>query len=82
VHLDWTKLTGEVDTYKSAEQLKKVLAKKGITSDTKVVAYCHQGIGRATDLILAMKLIGYDNVLEYTGSWQEWSRDPRLPVER
>lgn len=82
INLDWKKLSGEVNTYKSADELKAILAKKGITADTKVVVYCHQGIGRATDLILAMKLIGYDKVLEYTGSWQEWSRDPRLPVEK
>ncbi len=82
INLDWKKLSDEVKTYKSADELKAILAKKGITADTKVVAYCHQGIGRATDLVLAMRLIGYDKVLEYTGSWQEWSRDPRLPVEK
>ncbi len=82
VHLDWKKLSGKVETFKSADSLKKVLARRGITEDTRIVTYCQQGIGRSTDLILAMKLIGYDNVLEYTGSWEEWSKDPRLPIEK
>lgn len=82
VHLDWKRLSDDLNSYKSADELIKELAKKGITKDSKVVTYCHQGIGRATDLVFAMKLLGYDNVLEYTGSWQEWSRDPRLPVEK
>lgn len=82
VRLDWKRLAGDANSYKSADELKKEFAKKGITKDSKVVTYCHQGVGRATDLMLAMKLIGYDNVLIYTGSWQDWSRDPRLPVEK
>lgn len=82
MHLEWKKFTGKMNTFKPAERIKRVLARRGITKDTKIVTYCQTGIGRSTDLALALKLIGYDNVLEYTGSWQEWSADPRLPIEK
>jgi thiosulfate/3-mercaptopyruvate sulfurtransferase len=82
VHLEWTKFSDKLNTFKSAQDIEKVLKQRGITKDTKVVTYCQTGIGRSTDMALAMKLIGYDNVVEYTGSWEEWSSDPRLPIEK
>jgi len=82
VHLEWTKFADKLDTFKPAAALERALSQRGITRDTKVVTYCHTGIGRSTDMALAMRLIGYDNVVEYTGSWEEWSSDPRLPIEK
>ncbi len=82
VHLEWTKFSDKVNTFKAADQLEKALKQRGINKDTKVVTYCQTGIGRSTDMALAMRLIGYDNVAEYTGSWEEWSADPRLPIEK
>lgn len=82
MHLEWVKFTDKLNTFKPAERIKKILARRGITKDTRVITYCQTGIGRSTDLALAMHLIGYDNVAEYTGSWEEWSSDPRLPIEK
>lgn len=82
VNLDWVNLSDKLNTFKSAGDIRAILAKAGITPDTRVVSYCQQGIGRATFLGMAMKLVGYDNVLEYTGSWQDWSTDLALPVEK
>lgn len=81
-NLEWNKFSGNLETFIPADEIKKVLANAGITKDTQVVSYCHQGIGRATFLVMAMKLVGYNNVLEYTGSWQDWSTDLSLPVEK
>lgn len=81
-HLEWTRFSDKLNSFKSAEQIEKALNQRGITKDTKIVTYCQSGIGRSTDVALAMKLIGYDNVVEYSGSWEEWSVDPRLPIER
>ncbi len=83
VHIEWKKFSdrNSPNTFKSAEQIKKVLAKRGVTKDTKIITYCNSGVGRSTDVALVLKLIGY-NVSEFTGSWQEWSSDPRLPIEK
>lgn len=82
VHLEWVKTSGKLESFKPADQLKKVFAQRGITPDKEIVAYCRTGVGRSTDLILALKLLGYENMRLYTGSWQEWGNDPTLPLEK
>jgi thiosulfate/3-mercaptopyruvate sulfurtransferase len=81
-HLEWSKLSGDLETFKSADEIRKILTKHGITRNTKVITYCNSGIGRSGFLSMALELAGYDNVKEYTGSWEEWSGDPRLPIQK
>ena len=81
-HLEWAKLAGDLETFKSADEIRKILTKHGITRNTKVITYCNSGIGRSSYLSMALELAGYDNVKEYTGSWEDWSGDPRLPIEK
>jgi thiosulfate/3-mercaptopyruvate sulfurtransferase len=46
-----------------------------------VVLYCGSGVS-AVPNVIAMELAGLQPAGLYAGSWSEWSRDPRLPVER
>jgi thiosulfate/3-mercaptopyruvate sulfurtransferase len=81
-NLEWAKLSGDLETFKPADEMKKILGEHGITADTQAVTYCNSGVGRSSFLALAMELAGYDKVKEYTGSWEEWSADPRLPIQK
>jgi thiosulfate/3-mercaptopyruvate sulfurtransferase len=65
---------------KSPEELKAEIASVGITPETPVILYCFKG-ARASNTFLALKEAGVKDVRMYFGSWNEWSRDPSLPIE-
>jgi thiosulfate/3-mercaptopyruvate sulfurtransferase len=52
----------------------------GITPETPVIVYCFKG-ARASNTFLVLKEAGIRNVKIYFGSWNEWSRDPAMPIE-
>ena len=48
--------------------------------NTPVYLYCFKG-ARASNTFLALKNAGVKDVRMYFGSWNEWSRDPSLPID-
>lgn len=66
--------------FKSAAEILAECASVGVTPDTPVVLYCFKG-ARASNTLVALKEAGIKNVNLYFGSWNEWSRDPSLPIE-
>lgn len=66
--------------FKSKEEVLAECATVGITPDTPVRLYCFKG-ARASNTFLALKEAGIKDVSIYFGSWNEWSRDPALPIE-
>lgn len=63
-------------TLQSQPVLTALLDAKGVTPDREVVSYCGSGVAAANNY-LALKNLGYKNVVLYDASWDEWSRDPR-----
>jgi thiosulfate/3-mercaptopyruvate sulfurtransferase len=66
--------------FKSSEEILAECASVGVTPETPVVLYCFKG-ARASNTLVALKEAGIENVTLYFGSWNEWSRDPSLPIE-
>ncbi len=67
--------------WKSADELQKEFAALGVTPDKHVIAYCSSGV-RSAALYFTLRLIGYDDVALFSGSYDEWVKDPSRPVER
>lgn len=65
---------------KSPDEVKAEAATCGISTDDTIYLYCFKG-ARASNTFLALKQAGFDDVRMYFGSWNEWSRDPALPIE-
>lgn len=81
VHLEHTLALNEDGTFKSAEELHDLYVRRGITKDKEIIPYCAVG-GRSGFIWFVLKyLLGYPNVRNYDGSWNEWSRLPNLPIE-
>jgi thiosulfate/3-mercaptopyruvate sulfurtransferase len=80
VHVEWTHNVTTEGRFKRAGDLRAVYQTAGITPDRAVITYC-QGGYRAAHTYLALRLLGYDAVRNYLGSWKEWGDRHDLPVE-
>lgn len=81
--LEWYRMmkpTAGGPRFKSKDEILAECATVGITADTPVYLYCFKG-ARASNTFLALKNAGIKDVRMYFGSWNEWSRDPSLPIE-
>jgi thiosulfate/3-mercaptopyruvate sulfurtransferase len=81
VNVEWTRNLAEDGSFKPAEELRAMYEAAGVTPDKEVVTYC-QGGYRAAHSYLALRLLGYPRVRNYTGSWKEWGDREDLPIER
>jgi len=83
VWIEWYRMmkpTPQGPMFKSRDEILAECATVGITPDTPVVIYCFKG-ARAANTFVALEEAGVRNVRIYFGSWNEWSRDPSLPIE-
>ena len=74
VWIEWYRMMKPTPTgpmFKSRAEILAECATVGITPETPVIVYCFKG-ARASNTFVA---------LEEVGSWNEWSRDPSLPIE-
>jgi thiosulfate/3-mercaptopyruvate sulfurtransferase len=66
--------------FKNKDEVLAECQTAGITPDTPVILYCFKG-ARTSNTFIALKEAGVKDVCVYFGSWNEWSRDPSLPIE-
>jgi len=82
VHLEFIHTLNADGTFKSMDELQTLYSSKGITADKQIFPYCAIG-GRSGYTWFVLKyLLGYPNVRNYDGSWNQWSRIPDAPVEK
>jgi thiosulfate/3-mercaptopyruvate sulfurtransferase len=72
----------ETGTLRGDEEVTAMLREAGVPEDrdAPVVAYCNGGVA-ATVPLFAMHRLGYRNLANYDGSWNEWGAREDLPAE-
>lgn len=83
-HLDWVEVLRDLDEdhrLKSPDELRALFSSRSIAMDAPVVAYCQSGT-RSAAVFFALHQLGVasDTLLNYDGSWAEYSRLD-LPIE-
>lgn len=72
--------SGRSFRFSRPEVLAELYSAAGVEPEKKVITYCGRGYAGACGM-LALKVLGYEYVRLYDGSWAEWSADLSLPVE-
>lgn len=65
--------------FKSPEKVRALCAEYGLYPDDDIIIYCFKG-ARVSNTFVAMQLAGFKHLRNYVGSWNEWSRDSKLPI--
>jgi thiosulfate/3-mercaptopyruvate sulfurtransferase len=84
VHLYFKELLNEDDSFKSADELRRVLAGAGVdpAKFDDVVCYCRLSHRATIAWIALTHILGFGNVKIYDGSWTEWGSIVGYPIER
>ncbi len=83
VWLEWYRLMvhrGGAAWFRSPEEIRAMCAQIGIIPEKRVVVYCFKG-ARASAVVMALRMAGFPDVVNYFASWNEWSRDSALPAD-
>lgn len=80
VNLEWKNNLDADGAFKTEDELRQMYSSIGVTPDREVVTYC-QGGYRAAHTYLALRILGFPRVRNYTGSWKEWGDREDLPIE-
>jgi thiosulfate/3-mercaptopyruvate sulfurtransferase len=70
-------------TFRSLRELEEIASKVvGTDKSKEIITYCDAGKCCPTWAFLLREVLGYRSVRLYDGSFEEWAKDPTLPVTR
>lgn len=84
IWIEWYKTMqhkNSIAYFKEPENLRELFNNFGINENSCVYVYCFKG-SRTSNMFIALKLAGIKNVKNYFGSWNDWSRNFQLPIEK
>ncbi len=81
VNIPREELVNEEDgTFRDNEHLQQVFTQARLAPNERVVAYCNGGVA-ATTVLFSLAMLGYSQLTNYDGSWNEWGERQDLPTE-
>jgi thiosulfate/3-mercaptopyruvate sulfurtransferase len=79
----WARAANADGTFKSADELRAIYEREqGLHASDDIVAYCRIGERSSHTWFVLSRLLGYNNVRNYDGSWTEWGNAVRAPIEK
>lgn len=81
VNVPWGQAVRPDGTFKSVEELRALYAAAGIDGTKPVIVYCRIGERSSHSWFALKRLLGYQNVRQYDGSWTEYGNSVGVPIE-
>lgn len=78
IHCQYKTLLKKNGAFKSADEIRIELEKRGVTEDKEVIFYCNTGILGAVGFVAVKNILGFANVRVYDGSIYEWENSHPL----
>jgi thiosulfate/3-mercaptopyruvate sulfurtransferase len=80
IHREWlANLSPDQQHFRPAGELRSELEALGVTPDKEIVTVCQAGI-RAASALVTLKLLGYERVRNYDGSFADWGNREDTPL--
>ncbi|UPM42600.1 sulfurtransferase [Halocatena salina] len=80
-NVSWAAVVQDDGRFKSAEELRELYADEDI-EDEEIIAYCRIGERSSIAWFALHELLGYDEAVNYDGSWTEWGNLVDAPIEQ
>ncbi|MBS7811010.1 sulfurtransferase [Roseococcus pinisoli] len=80
VNVPWGQAVRPDGTFKSVDELRALYAAVGIDGSKPIVVYCRIGERSSHSWFALKRLLGYQNVRQYDGSWTEYGNAVGVPI--
>jgi thiosulfate/3-mercaptopyruvate sulfurtransferase len=81
INVDWVAAVDQDGTFKDAQDLFDLYTAAGFDPSKQIITYCQTGVRGAHTWFVLRELLGFPDVRNYDGSWEEYGNNPDTPID-